>query len=95
MDPGQIRSDYTCSESTLLLGGEGTWYKYNGDCQKAQSYSAGGEYFGKERGANRQRKRTGNNLGIEFYNFMDVGAADKAAIQLVEVQPYQLLVSDT
>jgi len=25
----------------------------------------------------------------------DVGAADKAAIQLVEVQPYQLLVSDT
>ena len=24
-----------------------------------------------------------------------VGAADKAAIQLVEVQPYQLLVSDT
>jgi len=27
--------------------------------------------------------------------FMDVGAADKAAIQLVEVQPYQLLVSDT
>ena len=26
---------------------------------------------------------------------MDVGAADKAAIQLVKVQPYQLLVSDT
>jgi len=26
---------------------------------------------------------------------MNVGAADKAAIQLVEVQPYQLLVSDT
>ena len=25
----------------------------------------------------------------------NVGAADKAAIQLVEVQPYQLLVSDT
>jgi hypothetical protein len=25
----------------------------------------------------------------------DVGAADKAAIQLVKVQPYQLLVSDT
>jgi hypothetical protein len=25
----------------------------------------------------------------------DIGAADKAAIQLVEVQPYQLLVSDT
>ena len=24
-----------------------------------------------------------------------VGAADKAAIQLVKVQPYQLLVSDT
>ena len=30
-----------------------------------------------------------------YYLFMDVGAADKAAIQLVEVQPYQLLVSDT
>ncbi len=25
----------------------------------------------------------------------DIGAADKAAIQLVKVQPYQLLVSDT
>jgi hypothetical protein len=25
----------------------------------------------------------------------EVGAADKAAIQLVKVQPYQLLVSDT
>jgi len=25
----------------------------------------------------------------------NVGAADKAAIQLVKVQPYQLLVSDT
>jgi hypothetical protein len=31
----------------------------------------------------------------ESYNFMDVGAADNAAIQLVKVQPYQLLVSDT
>jgi len=30
-----------------------------------------------------------------IYLFMDVGAADKAAIQLVKVQPYQLLVSDT
>jgi len=28
-------------------------------------------------------------------DFGDVGAADKAAIQLVKVQPYQLLVSDT
>jgi hypothetical protein len=27
--------------------------------------------------------------------FYPDGAADKAAIQLVEVQPYQLLVSDT
>lgn len=35
------------------------------------------------------------SLSIDFYNFMDVGAADKAAIQLVEDQPYQLLVSDT
>ena len=33
-------------------------------------------------------------LGV-VYKFMDVGAADKAAIQLVKVQPYQLLVSDT
>ena len=30
-----------------------------------------------------------------IYLLMDVGAADKAAIQLVKVQPYQLLVSDT
>ena len=30
-----------------------------------------------------------------IYLMMDVGAADKAAIQLVKVQPYQLLVSDT
>jgi hypothetical protein len=29
------------------------------------------------------------------YEFMDVGAADKAAIQRVKVLPYQLLVSDT
>jgi len=29
------------------------------------------------------------------YLFMDVGAADKAAIQRVKVPPYQLLVSDT
>jgi hypothetical protein len=27
--------------------------------------------------------------------FMDIGAADKAAIQRVKVPPYQLLVSDT
>ena len=33
--------------------------------------------------------------GDVIYKFMDVGAADKAAIQLVKVQPYQLLVSDT
>jgi hypothetical protein len=32
-------------------------------------------------------------MAIEL--FKGVGAADKAAIQLVEVQPYQLLVSDT
>jgi hypothetical protein len=32
---------------------------------------------------------------IKTHNFMGVGAADKAAIQLVKVQPYQLLVSDT
>ena len=31
----------------------------------------------------------------ECLKVKDVGAADKAAIQLVEVQPYQLLVSDT
>ena len=31
----------------------------------------------------------------ETYNLRGVGAADKAAIQLVKVQPYQLLVSDT
>ena len=30
-----------------------------------------------------------------IYLFMDVGAADKAAIQLGKVQPCQLLVSDT
>ena len=64
--------DCTCSESILLLGGEGTWHKFHRDCQEAQSYSAGGEYFGKERGANRQRKRADNTSGIEFYNFMDV-----------------------
>ncbi len=34
-------------------------------------------------------------LSYESYNLMGVGAADKAAIQLVKVQPYQLLVSDT
>jgi len=28
-------------------------------------------------------------------NWKGAGAADKAAIQLVKVQPYQLLVSDT
>jgi len=32
--------------------------------------------------------------GLETHNFMGVGAAGKAAIQLVKVQPYQLLVSD-
>jgi len=32
---------------------------------------------------------------LETNKPMDVGAADKAAIQLVKVQPYQLLVSDT
>jgi hypothetical protein len=31
----------------------------------------------------------------ESYNLRGVGAANKAAIQLVKVQPYQLLVSDT
>jgi len=31
----------------------------------------------------------------ECYNIRGVGAADKAAIQLVKVQPYQLFVSDT
>ncbi len=36
-----------------------------------------------------------NLLGKVDNNPMDVGAADKAAIQLVKVQPYQLLVSDT
>ena len=30
-----------------------------------------------------------------IYFLMDVGAADKAAIQRVKVPPYQLLVSDT
>ena len=32
---------------------------------------------------------------VESYNFRGVGAADKAAIQLIKVQSYQLLVSDT
>jgi hypothetical protein len=32
---------------------------------------------------------------VQPWDMGDVGAADKAAIQLVKVQPYQLLVSDT
>jgi len=32
---------------------------------------------------------------VKTVNMWGVGAAGKAAIQLVEVQPYQLLVSDT
>jgi len=36
-----------------------------------------------------------NHIDCVSYLLMDVGAADKAAIQLVKVQPYQLLVSDT
>ncbi len=35
------------------------------------------------------------NRGRRAGDFRGVGAADKAAIQLVKVQPYQLLVSDT
>jgi len=34
-------------------------------------------------------------IAEDGYVMGDVGAADKAAIQLVKVQPYQLLVSDT
>jgi len=34
-------------------------------------------------------------LAEDIELFKGVGAADKAAIQLVKVQPYQLLVSDT
>jgi hypothetical protein len=36
-----------------------------------------------------------SNIKPETYNLRGVGAANKAAIQLVKVQPYQLLVSDT
>ncbi len=34
-------------------------------------------------------------LSLSAHLKRDAGAADKAAIQLVKVQPYQLLVSDT
>ena len=39
-----------------------------------------------------KKLRSMNGIGTFVQN---VGAADKAAIQLVKVQPYQLLVSDT
>ena len=64
-------------------------------CSEDLNNAARGEYFSKKRGADRQRNEAEDNRLVAFYNFMDVGAADKAAIQLVEDQPYQLLVSDT
>ena len=45
-----------------------------------------------KKGKKHENSRPGGYSGYEYV--MDVGAADKAAILLVKVQPYQLLVSD-